>query len=165
MTRGHLVRSILTRLCPPDNVSGCQKGTISEVLSLCNQTHAETFSEGLRQLENELDYVQEVLVNSGHYTELNPLLHAVLDEFGRRSRHKRFQPDKKISEKDSDLKSEELRKNSVSWRSSARKVNTRWRSNRARTRRTGLCYAFQRGTCNLKLSLLTFMYELRRRTR
>ena len=54
------------------------------MLSLCNQTRAETLSEGLRQLENDLDYVQKVLVNSGHYAELSPLLRAVLDSFSRR---------------------------------------------------------------------------------
>ena len=138
------------------------KAPLADVLSLCNQTRAETLSEGLRQLENDLDYIQEILVNGGHYAELNPLLHAVLDGFGRRSRYKRFLPDnnsvaldclrheRKISEKDSDLKCEELQKDKVSEGTSATKVNTRWRSNRTRTRRTGLCYAFQRGTCNLR---------------
>ena len=133
------------------------KAPLIDIIALCNQSRSEAITNSLQQIESDLDYVQEVLKCSGSDVTLNPLLNAVLDGFSRRERFNHFQVgtgsvaldclkhQQTVSEKDSDLKSEDVAKN-VTPASSKEKRG----SNRTRRRQTGVCYAFQRGTCSLQ---------------
>ena len=135
------------------------KAPLIDIISLCNQNRSEEITSNLQQIESDLDYVQEVLKCSGSDVALNPLLNAVLDGFSSRERFNHFQVGTgsvaldclkhrlTISVKDSDLKSEEVL---VSDTQVTSKIPGNKRgSNRTRRRQTGVCYAFQRGTCNL----------------
>ena len=105
--------------------------------------------------------MQEVLKCSGNDVALNPLLNAVLDGFSSRERFNHFQVGTgsvaldclkhrlTVSANDSDLQSEEVLKNGTSFSSKITENGGKRGSNRTRRRQTGVCYAFQRGTCNL----------------
>ena len=138
------------------------KAPVMDIVSLCNQTRAESVSKNLHQILSDLDYVQEVLKCSGSDVTLNPLLNAVLDGFSRRERFHHFQVGTgsvaldclkhrlTVSDRDSDLMSDEVAKYSTPTSSKVVESGERRGGNRTRRRQLGVCYAFQRGTCGMQ---------------
>ena len=61
-----------------------------DVLRLCHKEKGNAIGELFLQQAEDLDFVQNVLTATANHKELNPLLNAILDAFGRRKQYRRF---------------------------------------------------------------------------